>query len=80
MARVSGLSASALLPVLVLLAILAADLWVYADARAYGDRGTPVVFSFGSLQVDTPAAWFLGCLILWIVFFPIYLKSRDQVG
>jgi hypothetical protein len=80
MARMSGLSASALVPVLVLLAILAADLWVYADARAHRDRGTLVVFSSGSLRVDTPAAWFLGCLILWIVFFPIYIKSRDQVG
>jgi hypothetical protein len=76
----SGLSDSALVPILVLLLVVAIDLWVYADAKAHVERGTPVLFSTGFLNVDTPAAWFFGCLLLWILFFPLYITTRDQVG
>jgi hypothetical protein len=67
---------TALVPIVVLLAVLASDLWVYADAKAQLERGAPVVLSIGSLKVDTPALWFLGCLVLWVVFFPVYIKAR----
>jgi hypothetical protein len=70
----------ALVPILVLLLVLATDLWVYADAKAHAERGTPIVASIGRLVVATPAAWFLGCLILWILFFPLYITRRNQVG
>jgi hypothetical protein len=75
-----GLSVTALVPILVLLALLATDFWVYADAKAHSERGTPVVFSVGSLKMDTPASWFFGCLLLWILFFPLYITSRNQAG
>jgi hypothetical protein len=77
---VLGISITAWLPILVLLAFLATDLWVYADAKAHKERGTPVVFSAGYLNVDTPVAWFLCCLVLWILFFPLYLTRRNQLG
>lgn len=67
---------SALGPILVLLAVLAMDVWVYEDAKARDERGIPVVFSVGAFDIDTPAAWLLGCLLLWIVFFPLYLTRR----
>ncbi len=76
----SGPSASASAPILVLLLVVATDLWVYADAKAQRERGTPVVLSAGSLNVDTPVAWFVGCLLLWIVFFPLYITRRGKVG
>jgi hypothetical protein len=66
----------AVLPILVLLVVLAVDLWVYMDAKAHEERGSPVVFSAGLLTVDTPAAWFVSCLLLWILFFPIYVSLR----
>ncbi len=72
----SGPPAVALVPILVLLFVLSTDLWVYADAKAHVERGTPVVFSSGFLDVDTPAAWFVGCLFLWILFFPLYINLR----
>jgi hypothetical protein len=75
-----GLSVTALVPILVLLAVLATDLWVYTDAKAHYEQGTPVVVSIGSFVADTPGAWFFGCLILWILFFPLYIKRRNQVG
>jgi hypothetical protein len=74
------LGLTALVPIFVLIAVLAIDLWVYTDAKALGERGRPVVVSIGSLKVDTPVAWFFGCLILWILFFPLYMMARNQVS
>jgi hypothetical protein len=74
------LSLSGLAPILVLLLLGAIDLWVYVDAKAHSERGTPVVFSTVFLTVDTPAAWFFGCLLLSIVFIPLYITIRGQVG
>jgi hypothetical protein len=68
----------ALVPILVLLVFLGTDFWVHVDAKAHYERGTPVIFSTGFLEVDTPVAWFFGCLLLWIVFFPLYIARRDQ--
>ena len=74
------LSLSALVPILVLLLVVGIDLWVYADAIAHFQRGTPVVFSSEFLIVGTPAAWFLACLLLSIVFIPLYITIRGHVG
>lgn len=71
-----GAVSAAFVPVLVILAILAIDLWVYADAKRCADEGTPVVLRLGAFVVQTPAMWFVGCLVLWIVFFPLYVVSR----
>ena len=68
------------IPILLLLVLLATDLWVYADATARFERGSPVVFSSDFLVVNTPAAWFFVCLLLWILFFPLYIAARNQVG
>jgi hypothetical protein len=68
----------ALVPLVVLLAILAIDLWVYADARRWAAQGAPVVARIGSFAVATPETWFLGCLVLFIMFFPLYMVSRAE--
>jgi hypothetical protein len=67
---------AALGPVLVLLVILAIDMWVYADAKKRADQGAPVVVRIGGFVLETPQTWFVGCLILWIIFFPLYMVSR----
>ena len=67
---------AALVPVLVVLVILAIDQWVYADAKQRADKGAPVVLRIGAFVVETPATWFIGCLLLWILFFPLYMVSR----
>ena len=69
----------ALWPILVVVLVVLFDLWIYVDAKAHSERGTPVVFSTGFLTVDSPAAWFFGCLFLSIVFIPIYFAIRGQV-
>ena len=72
------MSTPALAPLAVLLAILAIDLWVYNDARERRDNGRPVVAVIGSLTVNTPGAWLAGCLVLSIVFIPLYLAARED--
>jgi hypothetical protein len=72
--------ATPLVPIVVLLALLAVVRWVYVDAQVRAERGTPVVFSIGNFKVDAPAAWALGCLVLWVLFFPLYLSSRGHNG
>ena len=71
-----GHARGALVPLVVLLAILAIDPWVYADARRWAAQGAPVVARIGSFEVETPETWFLGCLVLFILFFPLYMVSR----
>lgn len=70
------MTAVALVPLSLLVAILAIDSWVYSDAKLRCERGRPVVFRAGSLVIDTPATWLLGCLVLWIIFFPLYMTNR----
>jgi hypothetical protein len=74
----AGLSSTALVALLVLLVALATDLWVYADARAQAAHASPVVVTFGTLKVATPAAWLAACVLLWVVFVPLYLTARGR--
>jgi hypothetical protein len=63
-------------PLIVLAALFSVDLWVYADAKTHAEQGRPVVVSLGSLKVDTPGTWFVACLILSLLFIPLYLANR----
>ncbi len=56
--------------------VLATAAWVYKDARVSAGRGRPIVSSVGSVQLSTPMAWFLACLLLWEFCFPLYIDSR----
>lgn len=74
------MSQAALVPLVDLAAGIAIDAWVYVDARRHAERGMAVTFRSGSLVVDTPAMWLLGCLVLWILFLPLYLTARSYGG
>jgi hypothetical protein len=63
-------------PLISLVIVAGTDAWVYVDARRWVAEGSPVFFRVGRLSVDTPAAWLGCCVVLWIVFFPVYLVSR----
>lgn len=71
------MSSAAAFSLIAAIVVVAIDAWVYSDAKAHADLGAPVVFRAGSFAVETPAGWFLGCLLLFVVFFPIYLTSRS---
>ena len=70
-------SAFALVPIVVVLLLAGSALWVYRDATVRAERGTPVSFSAGSLQITTPATWAVGCLFVWVLFLPLYLTCRN---
>jgi hypothetical protein len=54
------------------------DAWVYFDASAQEQQGTPVVFSLGAFVVDTPGMWLVCCLLLFVIFVPLYLAGRAR--
>lgn len=65
--------ATGLIPLFV---IAMADVWVYLDARARSGTRREVSATIGAMEVDTPQAWLLWCLVLFLVFFPLYLVAR----
>jgi FtsH-binding integral membrane protein len=58
------------------MAELASVVWVYRDAQHRQERGRPVALSVGGRRRGSPLAWLLGCILAWIVFFPLYLWAR----
>lgn len=72
------LSPAVLVPVAVLLLVLGSDVWVFADARERLRRGERVSVAVGALRVETPAAWLLGCLVLYVIFMPLYLTATGR--
>jgi hypothetical protein len=46
--------------------------------EAQAERDRPVAFSADSFAVDTPLERFVGCLLLWIVFVPLYVSSTSR--
>ncbi len=52
---------------LIALVVIGTTIWVAADVK---DRPAP-----GGIH---PIGWVVGCLVLWIVFFPWYLGARTR--
>jgi len=69
-----------LVPIAVAIVIIGADVWVYTDAKAHAEHGDPVVFSVGSIQLDSPEIWAVVCLVLSVLCFPLYFASRNHPG
>ena len=66
-----------MMPLVVLGALLLTVAWVHQDAVAKDESGRPVEAWVGSLHLDSANAWAAGCLVLWVFFFPLYLRSRS---
>ena len=55
----------------IIIIVLGTSIWVAFDASSIGA---------GRRSGTTgPAAWFLFCLLLWIVGFPVYLANRSKI-
>lgn len=60
---------------LILMMVIATSIWVAVDASSLGaprDRNLGVAGS-------SPVAWGLACIVMWIVFFPLYLTKRPKI-
>ena len=60
---------------LILIFILGTSIWVLIDAKNIGARKGLVT---GMANMG-PWTWFIGCLLLWIVAFPLYLVKRGKL-
>jgi hypothetical protein len=67
----------AAVPLVVLAAAIGICAWVHRDAAANRDAGTPVVLQVGNLRIESPEAWTVGCLVVFVVFVPLYLAARN---
>lgn len=65
-------------PLLAVAALVAVCTWVYRDASANAAAGTPVYLRVGTLRIDTPEAWAIGCALFSVVFLPLYLAARSS--
>jgi hypothetical protein len=69
---VVGVAHVVISPMGIAAAIIGCTIWVFRDATRLKTHG-------GFLEKDVhPFIWTLGCLLLWVPFFPIYLIRRKR--
>ena len=68
----------ALGPLVLLLVVLAVDAGIYVDAERHVAAGEAVTFRLGALSVETPTAWLIACLVLFVAAVPAYLVARSR--
>jgi uncharacterized membrane protein len=69
-------SGNTLAPLLLLVLVVAVDVWVFRDAEQRADAGEAVVATVGPLSLSTPQQWLVGCVFLWVFVVPLYLTAR----
>jgi hypothetical protein len=60
---------------LIVLVVAGTSIWVLIDSVHIGARRDRTAGMAGT----GPAAWFFGCLLAWIIVFPLYLFQRDKI-
>lgn len=58
----------------IFLVVIGTSLWVLMDAKSIGVRKGQIQ-GLGNMG---PWGWFWGCLLLWIIGFPLYLVKRGE--
>jgi hypothetical protein len=61
----------------LVLIVAVASVWVLTDARSRAERGRPVTVTVLGLTVDRPEVWAALCLVVIVVFLPLYLAARN---
>ena len=59
---------------LLIVIVVATSIWVLVDAMTIGIKSGQVK----GLANMGPVSWFLSCLLLWIIAFPMYLAKRGE--
>jgi hypothetical protein len=62
---------------LVAAVVAATSLWVLGDARSRAEAHRPVVARFGDVTIDKPEVWAVLCLVVVVLFLPLYLAARS---
>ena len=61
-----------MLPALILLVVVGTTIWVGLDASKRDWK------SVGGTGGNSTATWVVGCILLWIFVFPLYLAKRGK--
>jgi hypothetical protein len=59
----------------ILLVVIGTSIWVAVDASHIGAR-KGLTRGLGNMG---PAGWFVCCLLIWIIGFPVYLAKRSEI-
>jgi hypothetical protein len=59
----------------LLLVVVGTSIWVFVDARNLGVRRGLIQSGFADMG---PGSWLAGCLLIWILVFPLYLVYRPR--
>ena len=62
---------------LAVLVVGMTSLWVLADAQSRLKAGRPVSVTIGGRTVDRPEVWAALCLLVVVLFLPLYLVARS---
>lgn len=63
-------------PLIIACIIAGTAVWVLFDARQWAKQGTPVVFQLGPFTIEKAETWATACLLLFVIFTPIYVTAR----
>lgn len=58
--------------------VLVTSIWVLFDAKKLMNNTNIDARKSIAKYAYEPMQWFGGCLIVWIVYFPLYLSKRNQ--
>jgi hypothetical protein len=59
--------------------VVTTSVWVLIDAISIGIKRTPETKETGKSSLNMGAvAWFFACLLLWVIYFPLYLIKRGK--
>jgi hypothetical protein len=59
---------------IITIIVIATSIWVLVDAKTIGVKKGQIT---GVANMG-PFRWFIVCLLLWIVGFPLYLAKRGE--
>ncbi|MBW0016338.1 MAG: hypothetical protein JO236_02135 [Mycobacterium sp.] len=65
-----------LVAVLAVVMMIPGAMWVHTDVSKRRARGDSIVLSVGPVDIESPAAWFVVCLLLGEIFIPLYVAAR----
>ena len=65
----AGCHCGAWLPLLLLVLIGGAAVWVHRDPTKLEQAGSPVVFRSQFITLDSPEDWTIACVFGWLIFF-----------
>lgn len=72
------LAASGAIFSIVVIVVIGTSIWVYFDATSLGIKKEFSSAKSSGLANMGPGGWFVSCLGIWIIAFPLYLVKRDE--